>query len=235
MNQEQAGAHFTPRPSFKADEIAFRKEQAGTGALMHQMERDGIEVATRILSTIEDPNERAAFAKIVGGSLLGSAGYIFEQYSQYLAMRHNLEMPRIATKEGIAFTPEAFNDKLFHDLGVAARLSDQLALVRREKLPVGRLPMQVARAHGRAALNLAMWPLPLIGETSRPSDVQDMVFESAIDMRSAAVSLSKATGTRTSVAQFTDIVSPLNVHVLRTAPPAVAEGLEASLAEQAAA
>lgn len=222
-----------PRRSHDPIEIEFRRQQAGTGALMHQLEQRAINIAVDVLESIEDPHERALFAKLVGGAFLGSADYIFETGASDVRMRHNLALPMVAEEEGVVHSPESYRRKVHQDIVEAARLSLELATLKREKQPLGNIPMRVARAHGRAGLSLSLYPLPRIGESSRPVDVQDMVFETAIDLRSAAVATSKQIGTRISIAQLADRVSPLGVHILRTMPDSVAGSFEETV-DQAA-
>ncbi len=193
---------------------------------MHQLEVAGINTAIETLNFIEDPQERAIFAKIVAESLLGSTDYIFQKYAEYLSGRHPIPMTMLATEQGIAHTPETLTRKVFEDLGEAARLSAELADTRRNRLPLRNLPAQTARAHGRAALTLSVWPMPRISENARPQDVQDMVFETAVDLRSGARIRSKSIGTQTSVAQLADKVSPLGVHILTAAPDTVSGAFE---------
>lgn len=233
-NQERLSQNYIPERARDELEIARRRAQAGTHTLIHEEEARGIEIGSRVLQSIEDPNDRALFAKTLGSALLGSAGYLFDA-DTYLRMRHNVELAKVTDKEKVIETPESFEVKVYRDLAEAARISTLLADMRRERKPVGRLPIRAAQAAGRAGLNLAIYPLHGFASDSNPKTVMESVFESSIDMSNNAIRLTGETGFVPTPAQLVTYKSPLGIHILRTAPNEVADRFEEVLEMRAVA
>lgn len=220
---KRAGEHFTPRRAHNTDEIERRRAQAGKNVLILEEQQKGIEIALDMLMAIEDPNERAIAAKIVGGALLSSAAYLFDA-DPYIRMRHTGKLPILADLEGWREDSEHYDRvKVEHGLVEAAQLSHHLAEVRRRELDIPKEHLVTARALASAGLNLAVWPLPPLSAHDKPKDIQLMVRESALDMQNASVALGEKVGTIPSVAQLADHLSPLSVELQRTAPAVVVD------------
>jgi len=233
-NQERLSHHYIPERARDEAEIARRRAQAGTHALIHEEEARGIELGSRVLQSIEDPNDRAIFAKTLGSALLGSAGYLFDA-DEYLRMRHNIDLAKVTDGEKVIETPETFELKVYEDLAEAARISTVLADLRRERKPVGRLPIRAAQLAGRAGLNLAIYPLHGFATDSNPKSVMESVFESSVDMSNNAIRLTGETGYIPTPAQLVSYKTPLGIHILRTAPTEVTDRFEEALEIRSAA
>lgn len=223
----RTGEHYIPRRSHGPVEIERRRAQGGKGVLILEQQQRGIEVASNWLSSIEDPNQRARLAKIMGGAMLFSAGYVFDGDSR-LRMRHITKLPLVAEHDGWRETTEGYDAKSYASLETAALATEELLVARRNEFVLPRHFMDAARAVGNAGLRLALLSPRSCSENDRPKDLQLMVLESARDMHNAAIELGEKLGTPPSIAQLADRLSPLSVELQRTEPDELIGGYHAA-------
>lgn len=229
--QARTGNHYIPpRARFDEAEIERRRAQAGTKALVVELQQASLEhVVLQMLDAIEDPQEQAIAAQLLGGALVSTASYLTTPDNDP-RMRHNFALPQIADNEGWRQTPEGFKITLARDLAEAARLSEELATLRRERQPVRNLSMKVGKAIGRAGLDLSVYPLTSAFTDTRADFAQMTVREHAQNMQDSAIRLSESVDMNLSAAMLVDEFSPIGVHIQKEAPDAVVQAYDQVLA-----
>jgi hypothetical protein len=225
--QARVGNHYKPsRARFDEAEIERRRAQAGTNTLVVEYQQTALErVVLQMLDAIEDPHEQAIAAQLLGGALFSTATYLTTPDNDP-RMRHNFKLPQIADNEGWRQTPEGFKVALAQDLAEAARLSEELANLRRERLPVRNLPMKVGKAIGKAGLDLSIYPLTPTFTETRADYAQMTVREHAQNMQDAAIRLGESVDMNLSAAMLVDEFSPIGVHIQKEAPDAVVQAYD---------
>jgi hypothetical protein len=222
--------HYPPsRVRFDEAEIARRREQAGTGALVLEYQRDALQhIVLQMLDAIEDPNEQAIAAQLLGGTLLSTTGYLVNA-ERDPSLRHNFKMPLLADETGWRQTQEGLRATLVNDLTDAVRLNEVLIDLRRDRHPVRNIPMKLGKTIGKAALDLAPYPLVAASVQGRPDHVQLMVKGQAQDMHDRAIRLGKEIGVNPSAAMLVDELSPLGVYIQTKASDAIAKAYEEAM------
>jgi len=151
----------------------------------------------------------------MGGAMLMSANYHF-QVDDEQRMYHALKLPELATQEGVITTPEQHANRIFRSLADLARRSEVLAGYARERRVPTRMSLGVGRQLGNTGLALSVYPWRETSEYEKPYDIQMMARSSAIEMHDSTIALGQELGTVPSVAQISDRLSPLGIHIQRS-------------------
>jgi hypothetical protein len=229
--QARTGNHYIPpRARFDEAEIERRRAQAGKQVLIVELEKAGLEhLALPFLRKIEEPNQRARVAQLIGGVIFHTIPYHTTPPNDP-RMRHNHALTMVADESGWRQTPEGLDAVLAADLAEAIRLETQLADARREGVSTGNLPMKVGKAMSKAAIDLSIWPLSPVMTETRADNAQLMVREHAQNMQDTAIRLSESLGVNLSAAMLVDEYSPLSIHIQKTESDEVVQAYDEVLA-----
>lgn len=223
-----SGEHFAPRPARDPAEIERRRDMRATGALVLEQQQRGIDMTIEMLLAIDDPNEQAKAAQMLGGTLLYTARYLLGLGEQD-AMRRTLKLPVIADDTGWRENPDDFQLKLFRTLREASARTEELAEIKRKHRHIGPLERKLGRLIGHGALALSVFPLIRISEDQKALDIQAVVRESALTMHQRAQATSERLGMNISAAHLADTLSPQGIELqTRASDPIAAAYLRAS-------
>jgi hypothetical protein len=226
-------APFVPRKarSADADEIAWRKEYAGTGALVSRQQIAGIDATGHILASIEDPHELGIASQMLGATMTSTARELLKADPRRASkMRQVVKYAKLADNEGWRETPEGFRTSVFASLDAADEKTRELLTLQMERQPTTKVSLETARAVGHAGYRLALFPLPRLSQQSSAHDIHEMMREEALRQDKKERDLAKKFGARPTLAMLVDDASPLAVE-FRTSPiDSIAEAYEAAMA-----
>jgi len=224
---------FIPRRARESDteEVEWRRTYAGTGALILRQQFGGIGISRTMLDLIEDPHEKGKAAEILAATHISTVRHIFQHDPEHhYKLRHNIQLPVVATVDGWRETPQGFQTRLDQSFDTSAELTSHMITLAKERKQSKKVSMNTARAIGNTGTILANFPLYRLSEQSSAKDIQLMVRESAKAADERALKLTKKFGIKPSLAMLVDDTSVLATE-LRTSPmDAIAEAYEEAYA-----
>lgn len=224
---------FIPRRARESDieEVEWRRKYAGSGALILRQQFGGIGISRIMLDLIEDPHEKGKAAEILAATHISTVRHIFQHDPEHrYKLRHNIQLPVVATVDGWRETPQGFQTRLDQSFDTSAELTSHMIALAKERKQSKKVSMNTARAIGNTGTMLANFPLYRLSEQSSAQDIQLMVRESAKAADERALRLTKKFGTKPTLAMLVDDTSVLATE-LRTSPmDAIAEAYEEAYA-----
>lgn len=151
---------------------AHRRRSQRSGALVLEMQTNGIDVAGYALDELAESEHQKKWARLVGGAFLKTAQYLFD-YDQDRSrrampevMNHPIELPILIDEQDDKVTPDEYElwvfDALQESREQSAALTEAYA---RGDANSGHFA-DVARTFGRTGTMLAVYPLNLSNYTT---------------------------------------------------------------------
>lgn len=228
----QPGTDYVPPPTRDSVEAARRRNNP-PGTVVLEAQQEGVIITARTLDALnfEDNDQEAFeyFARTMGAVCLKTSWHNYAKYALGQSKkvdqinRRRLQLPihaEISDENEIAYETRARNEqKLQEELSHVSTIGGLLVHAHRNQLESREYTArkQFGRAIGNAGLRLAA--THLVGSRDTPEKLQLAVRDSGRE----ALELSHTIydGVHPTMAQLSDINSPLSVHLRRSAPTTV--------------
>lgn len=208
--------NFVPPKAYDDDEIA-RRRNLPAGELLREYEQKGIRVARHILEILIDdsPNDFKYASDILAPASLNSSWYRYAADAPEIA-RRRLKLPVMKGLNGLQVSKNELFAQATHRLYQA---DEAFNIVREAKTSRGHRELSMWLANqslGNAALDLTALTTEFSGLTR--ADLQHEMREASPELLGRSRMLAIEVGAHPSLAQLSDVDSPLAVHYRRNAP-----------------
>lgn len=220
-NHPIAAADYVPPRTTDELEADRRRGIRGTNALITEEQGYGIRVAERALARLRETDEEHLLARLIGGTMLLSANYMFNsvEYRRAPVMYRDFKLPEIASEQrDDVMTENDYDELVSRGLNSTARSSFELAHRLGDGTFTKREVERLARSVGTLGVAIANYPLDLAFYDENDQDValyQEQVKKNTTDVHNEAIAIAHRIGYVPSLAQFAEPSSPLSVD-LRT-------------------
>lgn len=220
--------HYIP-PRARDSSEAERRHDLPSGTVLLEQQHRGLLVASRVLEVVNDADDIAYTAQLIGACGLNSAHYQFARGSGF--MRRHTALPYLAqpidqprpTSEDILASSRTKLSRVAETAGTLANIHAERRFGERDKAEV------LGRSMTHAALEAACAPIADNISSRGAFAVQAAVRAHCLDTLDSARNLGIELGTPPSFAQLADPDSDLSVHVRRGAPSDVFYAFEEAL------
>lgn len=203
--------HFTFAVSTDEGEIAKRRELAGRGININDDQTAGTDVAATTLETLEDSEDRAVWAQVVGGAALNTAMHLLRGVGPR-RMYRNFTMTKLFAN-GMLIPIEQRQAATMRDMRSAQITSEGFSRSKEMNRATQRDRNRVARDVSRAAMGLGIFDLELPADISE-ADAMELAKERQIRMQAQAIVIGLETGYNPTLAQLRSEASPLGAHIV---------------------
>lgn len=219
--------HYIPERARSRSEIE-RRRSLPSGTLLAEHQRDGLSIAHRIMTSIEQPEDMAFAGSLIAMSGLNTGWYNYAAHST--VMRRRLDLPMLADEESDwRESRSGLLTKAQQGLVEAATIAEALVATKVERRSTVRQQKQLGRQLGNVSLQLACAEVSMVANAYSPFAVQDMAREASLTILEQARVFSAQAGTHPSVAQLADPNSDLAVYWRRNAPNGAFEAYEEAI------
>lgn len=209
------GEHHIPARARTSEEIERRRSMPA-GSLLLEEQRNGLQVASRVLQELEDDGDLQFMSEILAVSGLNTSWYTFADQE---VMRRRLYLPERANDEtGLRQSRESLVQNVRANLSVCAELASQIFAEHTTRRITKRTQAGLGRAIGTASLGLAVVHLGDAPESVSAHQIQDATRRASLKALHRSRTMVSETGTIPSMAGFSDPDSDISVYVRRNAP-----------------
>jgi hypothetical protein len=214
----ESEGHYVVPKTHSYFEALERREHA-PGVLRRQAQTRGTAFAAQILWNLwDEPEEQAFVSGVIGEAAFNSAAY--EHAATKEVMRRNLALPVLVDGETVQDAVSLINGAA-EALSNAAQVSGRLEVsCDRYSKTAPSLRRGYGRTVGAASLMLACAPIAdrLLNAGYDECQTSELARQACIELSINAKSSREKLGVYSSLAQFADSDSPLNIYFRRNAP-----------------
>lgn len=203
--------HFTFSVSTDEQEIAERQALAGRGININSDQTAGIDVAATTLERLED-EDKAVWARIVGGASLNSAMYLLREVGPR-RMYRNFPMANLfsITGEPLPLEKRQYTTQLM--LRDAQIASERYSQSKKANQSTQRNTNGLARELSSVSMRLGVYDFEL-PEGISEHDAMELAKQKEIEMQAQAIAIGLETRHNPSLAQLRSEASPLGAHIV---------------------
>jgi hypothetical protein len=222
--------HYVPERARASEEIE-RRHRLPHGTILAEHQRDGLAIASRIMQSVEQPEDLAFAGNVIAMSSLNAGWYNYAANSS--VMRRRLLLPTLASEESDwRETKTGLLTKAQQGLATSAVLAEVLVATKVENRSTARAQQQLGRQLGNTSLQLACIEVGTIAGSYSAFDVQDIARTESLQLLEQARVLGDQVGSHPSIAQLADQDSDLAVYWRRQAPNGAYQAYEAAIADR---
>ena len=204
--------HFDFNKSTEPKEIARRQELRGRKANIYDDQSAGLDIGTRTLERLEDPEHQAVWAKLYGGAMLNSGLYMLHGVNNQPMSRH-FKLARPVDVDGVLQDTDDLNLGTLVNLKFTQLESDEYEAKSEVSDPTEAQTARLGRRLGNSSMLLATF-----GTEFSTSDTELAIMTQVLDqttaMHHSVQKLAHRIGVNPSVAQLRTGSTPFGAYII---------------------